>query len=363
VLFSYSPDGFQDNWLHDALVAMLAGDFDRIDAGQPPQSWPDCIPADHRATLESRPGLRARRQTLLDAYEALGNAQRTSVRGAMARQNELPAMLGDGLSCIRLNQLPEAIRMPIKDMFEFAFRLLTDFGLRDRNYERIYDALSYKICAFCGVEILDAPGQKREPLDHYLPIALYPFAGTNFRNLAPMGNKCNSRYKLQQDIISDAAGNRRSCCDPYDSPPITLSLSGSRPFEGELVNLIRCPEWVIQWEGGDQSKLQTWENVFDISERYRASSLNPNFRDWIDHFGQWAAWKAQPVDTCAGVRDALLEFAEIVVPEGLADSAFLKRATMRMLAHRCDESEEGARLVEWLCGLIDEARRLRDLAA
>lgn len=358
MLFSYSPDGFLNNWLHETLIETLSADMAQIDGGLAPIAWPDCIAAPRREALRLKHGLRDRRATLLDRYAALAPADRAQVREAMNRQNALPAIFADGLPCVRLGELAEQIRGPLKDFFEFAFGLLPGLGLRDENYKRIYDQLKYKVCAFCGVELLDAPGQKRESLDHYLHISDYPFAGTNFRNLSPMGTKCNSRYKLQQDILVDpASGARRACCDPFGSPTLVLSLNDSRPFEGPRVNLVTCPDWDIKWIGGDPAKLQTWEAVFGISERYRESSLNPNFRSWIDHFCEWAA--RQPVaGTPNLLRDLLQEFAEIVVPEGFADSAFLKRATFQMLAGQCNASDDGLRIFDWLHGQIEERRAL-----
>lgn len=336
----------------------LANDMARIDGGFAPDAWPGCIAEAHRGSLRPKHGLRKRRAELLQRYAALSAADRAQVREAMNRQNALPAIFDDGLPCVRLGDLPDQIRAPIKNFFEFAFGLLTSLGLRDENYKKLYEELLYKVCAFCGVELLDAPSQKREALDHYLQISDYPFAGANFRNLSPMGAKCNSRYKLQQDILFDAAdGGRRACCDPFDSPTLVLSLKDSRPFEGSRVNLVTCPDWDIQWEGGDPGKLKTWETVFGISERYRESSLNPNFRSWIDHFCQWAARKAVAAtpDLLGGL---LHEFADIVVPEGFADSAFLKRATFQMLADQCDGTEEGLRLFDWLHEQIEERRAL-----
>jgi len=359
VLFSYPTVGFQDNWLHDTLIEMLTTDMDRVDGGHARIAWPECVPVHRRPALKRKYGLRDRRAAFLNGYEALGVPDRTRVRHAMSRHNAFPAIFDDGQPCVLISDLPENIQGPISELFEFAFGLLTDLGLRDENYKRLYGQLPYKVCAFCGVELLDAPGQKREALDHYLPIAVYPFAGTNFRNLSPMGTKCNSRYKLQQDVLVDpVTGNRRSCCDPYDSPPITLSLQGSRPFEGARVDLVTCPDWTIQWEGGDRAKLQTWETVFAIPERYRESSLNPSFRGWIDHFCQWAARKPDELNTPNILTNALEEFAEIVVPEGLADSAFLKRATFKMLAARCDDSDDGMRLFDWLHDQISDYRMI-----
>lgn len=353
MLFSYSPVGYQDNWLHEVLIEMLAVDMTRIDAGQSRLDWPACIPQTHREALERKSGLEDRRAIFLDRYEALRDRDRARVHDAMSRHNAFPAIFDDGDPCISVSELPREIQDSIKSLFEFSFGLLTDLGLRDRNYRRLYDQLDSKVCAFCGVESLDAPGQKREALDHYLPIATYPFAGVNFRNLSPMGTKCNSRYKLQQDILVDPkTGDRRACCDPYNSTAIILSLKSSRPFKGPRVGLVTCPDWVIKWEGGDPEKLETWESVFAISERYRESSLNPNFRDWIDHFCQWAARPSYDVGSPEALREVLREFSDTVVPGRIAEAAFLKRATFQMLEGHCNDTEEGRRVFEWLHGLI-----------
>src|SRR3546814_878622 len=110
--------------------------------------------------------------------------------------------------------------------------------------------------------------------------------------------------------------------------------------------------------GGDNQKVQTWEEVFAISSRYGSSSLDPNFRDWIDHFCQWAARKPGSTADKNSICAYLQEFAEGVVPEGLSDSAFLKRATILMLAHHCTETNYGDRIFLWLQSQIDENRQL-----
>jgi hypothetical protein len=359
VLFSYPPVGYEDNWLHDVLIEMLVVDMAKIDNGQPRLRWPACIPQAHREALRKKSGLRDRRGVFLDRYEALSAEDRTRVQDAMSRHNAFPAIFDDGEPCISISDLPREMQDAIKSLFEFSFGLLTDLGLRDRNYRRLYNQLDSKVCAFCGVESLDAPGQRREALDHYLPIATYPFAGVNFRNLSPMGTKCNSRYKLGQNILVDPnTGNRRACCDPYHSAEISLSLKASRPFEGLRVGLVTCPDWVIQWDGGDPEKLQTWESVFAISERYRESSLNPNFRDWIDHFCQWAALTRHDISNPEALRKVLHEFSRTVVPGRVAEAAFLKRATFQMLEEHCNDTEEGRRVFDWLREQILERRAL-----
>jgi hypothetical protein len=348
MLFPYSPSGYQDNWLHEALFEMFDTDLGRIDGGQPRLAWPESIPLAYQEVLRRRPSLCDNRIKFLDRFERLTKAKRALVRQAMLRHNQIPGIFDDGNVALRLSDLPKSIRKPIRDFYAAAFRILSDLGLRDENYKRLYDHLNDKVCAYCGIETLDAPGGPREALDHYLPSNHYPFAGVNFRNLTPMGNKCNSRYKLQRDVLRDTAGNRRSCFDPYAGPALSLNLEDSRPFEGEVVGLVTCPDWVIQWQGGDPNKIQTWEEVFNIPERYRNSHLNAEFRSWINHFCQWALRRGPAPSTPHLLSAQLNEYAATVVPEGNAGGAFLKRATFLMLANRCDNSPEGIRLFDWL---------------
>lgn len=76
------------------------------------------------------------------------------------------------------------------------------------------------------------PDVPRHDLDHYLAISRYPFSGTNLKNLTPMGDRCNSSYKLALDILYDPNGNRLPCYDPYGDVTASFSLEGSELFGG-----------------------------------------------------------------------------------------------------------------------------------
>lgn len=352
MLFVYAAEAYEDNWLHETLLTILLDGMDRIDAGQQVATWPDCIPELRRAALSAKTGLRDRRATFLTVYEGLALEGRVATKAAVDLQNAIPALYDGQTVCVRLTDLPEAIHEPTKDLFRFAFRLLTSVGLRDEHYRKVYDSLKYRVCPFCGIERLDAPLMPREDLDHYLPIAIYPFAGSNLRNLSPMGGRCNSSFKHTADVIFDATGARRRCSDPYSGPSFQISLKASQPFEGQMVNLIKCPLWVIEIEGDDADAAATWDNVFSIRERYVASHLNPEFRDWVSHFARWCVRSGTAVTNTGEAVAALSNYVEITIQEGLADSAFLKRAVFSMLRDHCAEGELSERLTEWLIDLV-----------
>ena len=352
MLFCYAAEAYEDNWLHEALLTILMEGMGRIDAGQQTAAWPNCVPAQRRAALSAKNGLRDRRATFFAAYEGLSLEGRAATKAAVGLQNAIPALYDGHTVCVRLTDLPDAIHEPAKDLFRFAFTLLTATGLRDEHYKKVYGSLKYRVCPFCGVERLDAPLSPREDLDHYLPIAIYPFAGSNLRNLSPMGGRCNSSFKHTADVIFDAAGMRRRCSDPYSGPSFQISLKDSQPFEGQMVNLIRCPQWIIEIEGDDADAAATWDNVFRIRDRYIASHLNPEFRDWVSHFARWCVRSGRAVTNTAEAVAALTDYVEITIQEGLADSAFLKRAVFRMLRDRCADGELSARLAAWLIDLV-----------
>ena len=209
MLFGYPLEATQENWLHETLVEILGVIHSNLQNGQNPPDWPDIIPAPYRDNLIRRRGLRDRLNSYRVAVSRLDNVGLTQVINALERQNEIRDLLAGVQNCEPLEDLPETVREPIKELFAYTFTLLSDLGIRDRHYHLIYDSTPYHICPFCGCEYFDAPGAPREALDHYLAESKYPFAGTNLCNLVPMGNKCNSKYKLAQDILYNDDGERR----------------------------------------------------------------------------------------------------------------------------------------------------------
>jgi hypothetical protein len=224
--------------------------------------WPAIIPEAHRTKLSGRHGLRDRLHTYQDVVEALNDHELNQVIDALNEQNNIPSLLSNACNCETIDDLPESIRQPVKELFTFAFGLLKDLGIRDRQYEIIYSQTLYHVCPFCGFEYFDAPGAPREALDHYLPESRYPFAAANLCNLVPMGNKCNSRYKLAQDILHNDDGTRRKSFYPYENRSVRITLDNSEPFAGNQ-GLFPLPLWRIDFEPNSE-EVVTWDTVFCI---------------------------------------------------------------------------------------------------
>jgi len=260
----YSITATAENWVHDAVYAKVKSALEALNSGGTAPDWADGMHED----LADREALKRCYDAFRAAAEGLSVKQRTKVLRVLEDQNNIPAVFDGVTACLRIDATPARIRKPTAALFAAAFDALKSLKVRDRQYQTIFDTLPGKCCPFCGIEPFESPGLAREDLDHYLPRSLYPFAGANLRNLAPMGGKCNRAYKKDQDIIcDDNTGQRRRCFDPYGENWATVSLMASRPFEGESVGPFRLPAWQVDLLG-DALSVATWDQIFQIRHRY-----------------------------------------------------------------------------------------------
>jgi len=352
MLFCYPIDAASENWLHECLVEMVTSAIDQIESGNSPVGWPACIPADHRSKLRTRTGIRGRFRAFCETAEKLSSAERSVILDAISSENNFPGIFTGVGECLTNKDLPASMREVTKDLFEFAFELLTQFEIRDRQYRLIYDATEAHVCPFCGIEAFDAPGVAREDLDHYLAISLYPFAGVNLRNLTPMGKKCNAAHKRATDMLRHQDSRaRRRCIDPYVGPTASVSLLDSMPFEGEQRGAILLPSWRIDLNGPNE-EVSTWDEVFSIRRRYKENVLDAEFRGWMDNFAQWCQLEFGVLQDAADVINALGRYLAAVIQEGFADRVFLKKAVFEMLRQRCVDPLVSERLVAWFIALV-----------
>ena len=336
MLYGYPIEATVENWLHDVLCDIIRAVNTKVAANEDLPKWPLIVPTPHRVRLKSRHGLKRKINVLKDALKGLTNPERARVIQALSDQNNIPALVTCTADCSKLLDLPASVQDPIKDLFIFAFDLLSDLGIRDRHYAIIYNALEYPICPFCGLEYFDAPGAPREDYDHYLLKDDYPFAAANLRNLAPMGGKCNSGYKKMQDMLKKGDGTRRKSFDPYNHPGLSVSLEGSEPFEGKDGQI---PRWQIDFIPTTEES-STWEEIFHVRERYIRDVLDPSFKSWLRAFRTWC--RSAPIAPASGPElvEAIERYAITLEDQGISDRAFIKVAVFRMLQKQCRDDNE-----------------------
>lgn len=336
MFFSYPLAAAAPNWVHEALVEMVTTIHTRVDAGQQPPAWPTLIPHAHRARIRTRHGLRDRLNTYCSAIQSLKPAQRAKVLTCLNQQNAIANLVSCASDCECLTDLPEPVQEPAKDLFVFAFKLLTDLNVRDDHYEIIYNTLESKVCPFCTLEYFDAPGAPREDLDHYLAVSRYPFAAANLRNLTPMGMKCNERHKGDSDILRDEFGNRRTSFDPYIERNIQISLLNSIPFgQGDGPK----PQWQIEFLP-DSPECVTWNSVFDIRNRIIRDVLNPSFNSWLKAFAQWFVDSKGLGNTSnAHIVLSLGEYCVVLVGMNATAREALRLPVFRMIEYHCSNGD------------------------
>lgn len=347
MLYGYPVGATANNWLHDCLASILADIHAHLAASEQAPLWPDIIPGEFRSQLVGRTGLRTRLRTYSAEMSKLTPEEREGVLQAFTDENRISHLLAGTSDCETVDDLPLAIQEPISKLFSYLFDLLTGLGIRDEMYRLIYDGIKYRVCAFCGLEYFDAPGAPREALDHYLAQSRYPFAAANLRNLVPMGQKCNSKYKLAQDILWRADGTRRFSFDPYgDVTSVRISLVESQPFAGKDGQV---PAWNIELQPGSD-QVATWNEVFRIRDRYERDILDPSFKSWLNEFSTWCRYAHLSLDGQEDLLAALKKYAEVHETFGLHDRSFLKAALFRMLLKHCSDGDE--RLSQFLRDLV-----------
>jgi len=216
MLFAFSPRGLDQNWLNPSIIEVIRGGMAAIDAGGAPTAWPNCVPVAQRAKLSGRSGFRPRLLALWQVYRGLTPAQRRLIKDAIDQQTDLPAVLANDGPCAAAIDLPAATRDAINDLFSYMFDQLATLKqngqcIRDIQFSSIYRELGARICPYCGLNYFRAPGAPRHALDHFMPISRYPFVGADLRNLPPVCDECNSRFKGGSDVLFDVVGRRRRC--------------------------------------------------------------------------------------------------------------------------------------------------------
>lgn len=354
MLFGYPLESTNDNWLHDCLYQMMLAVHQSVEDEVCP-TWPDIVPAAYRSRLSSRRGLAKHLLAYREKAKDLLPLERELVIRALDDQNQIASLLSGQGTCAALGDLPEPVRDSIRSLFDFAFGLLTDLEIRDKHYHHIYWSTRYHVCPFCGCEYFDAPGAPREALDHFLLESKYPLAATNLRNLVPMGNKCNSRYKLVQDILYRDNGTRRKAYYPYDQRSVSISLLRSVPFAGADGKL---PLWEIDFVP-DIEETTTWDAVFKIRERYKRDVLDPNYNGWLDAFHDWCWSYPVQVESEAQLIDALARYMHYQKALKFKDRAFIQAAVFEMLHKHC--AEGNLPLITFLKSVAQPARQLPGL--
>src|SRR5215208_2015145 len=168
MLFGYPISATHENWLHDCLMYAIERMHSKVEAGETLGDIMLIIPNECAAQLQHRPALRERMLDYFNELYGLDREGRQLALAALMSENDIEHLLAGTVDCVDATGLPDRLYRNARSLFDFAFGLLTDLGIRDRQYATICDVNVDDVCPFCGIETFDAPGAPRGPLDHYL---------------------------------------------------------------------------------------------------------------------------------------------------------------------------------------------------
>jgi hypothetical protein len=361
MLFGYPIEATTDNWLHDCLSQIIQTIHINIASGNTSTDWSSIIAEPYQSRLHKILAVSSKSDPKklslgdkLKKYQlsltSLSRHDQDRVLQVFNDQNKITQLLCGECTCDSVADLPESIRKPVRTLFEAAFRLLTSLEIRDKHYKQIYDACANHTCPFCGCEYFDSPGARREALDHYIPEHKYPFAAANLLNLVPMGDKCNSGYKRDQDLLVRADGTSRKSFDPYNHGIISVSLDRSQPFAGVEADLGEpLPKWVIEFNLSSE-EVDTWDEVFHIRERYERDILNEGFKSYLRGFGNYCKSFSSIPNSQEELIEEIDKYIFYQEGDGFRDKAFIKAAVFRMLRLHCQNGNQ--RLVTFIMNCV-----------
>lgn len=227
---------------------------------------------------------------LSEAYsicKGLNTRQLKMLKQAVHNNNKIRELCNGSLQPVRYNEI-QKISVDLKDALKtFCDYLYTESISKAPFYNNYGDISDYykqlvgrsSICRCCGInKILTKFHSKRSGLDHYLPLTHYPFSSINFRNLVPICDVCNEKYKLGQDTLLEIVNKgtkketsvKSKAFYPFrwNNPNIEITiklinLKSYKNIEPDNIDLkLICK--------GYDEEISNWDRLFGIKENYKS---------------------------------------------------------------------------------------------
>jgi hypothetical protein len=309
----------------------------------------DCFPEWFRPVLNRSPILRQRFIRIAQLLNGESEETRAHVFDTFQNQNHIKTLCEEPASSLEsIDGIAAELQREIKELFYYLYDTTIDSrvfkgvvnGTSIDDHYLKFRELNPSVCPFCGIEDYPDPnGGRRASYDHYLARAHYPFAGVNFENLVPMCESCNeSPNKGSNDILftSPERTARRQVFYPYDEHRgvrVKVSCTEKPSLENKK------GRWQISispLKKKDTRKVETWENVFNLSTRLQARIEEKN-EIWAHHF--IASHFRNTKCSVTTLRKALKEEAKLLSGENYLrtmSGSVLQRAFLEYLAKHAE---------------------------
>lgn len=208
---------------------------------------------------------------------------KNKIRNAFISNNQIERLCNKEVNLVSLSELPKVVEKKMKPFFEKLYKDLLDKKLspisKMEYYKEIQKLNRFTNCPCCGIMPFEGETSKnREDLDHFFPKAHFPFASINFNNLSPLCGKCNRDNKKEDNPILKKDGKSRGVYYPYQKEltnikiEVQLSNDFTSIIQDILVNnlnpKISKKQIKITLTGTQQEKVDTWDDLYNIKNRY-----------------------------------------------------------------------------------------------
>lgn len=199
--------------------------------------------------------------------KSLSEFARTAIKHAFSVNNKIEELCNQNETPVYLNCLPNIVESKIKPLLVKFYEDLLERkkvpGTKQDYYQKLIEENELQYCPCCGLNYFESEDSKyREAFDHYLPKSKYPFLSVNFENLVPLCHKCNSDRKGAKDPIKDGAKAFYPFSNNHHNIQIDLTIDKSKD-----IRILEREDLTINLTG-DTDKIETWDRLFDIKERY-----------------------------------------------------------------------------------------------
>lgn len=240
----------------------------------------------HFLGLNQQNTLRGHFTIFFNQYKVLSNDERDLVVKTFSSSQKIGLILADlnfDGNSIRINALPESIRISTKVLFDYLYaNTLNSYGKLKSHYKDVFNSLETNICPFCGIEFLNDPSIIRQDYDHMLKISDYILSGVNMNNLVPAGVECNRINKHDVDVLYNGRVRTLFNSAYTQSYDIRISLDGSSPPS--------VPDEVGNWNitvSPNNAHTVEWLRVYNIEERYKNNVLQKFYSAWLKELREY----------------------------------------------------------------------------
>lgn len=229
----------------------------------------DLLEEDFEEIYNSYDWLKNDVDAVYEKCKTLSIEQRADIKEAFFINNRIEDICNGNIRPKYLDDLPDVVKSEMKPLlvkfYDYLLGLAKIKGDKLDYYNKLMEKNNFQFCPCCGlVPIETAESHYREDNDHYLPKSDFPFASVNFNNLIPLCSKCNKKSKGTKNPVE----NDRKAFYPFSSNHKDIEVEISIK-DSLSVDFLKLKEEDIEINfNSDVDKTDTWDWLFDITERY-----------------------------------------------------------------------------------------------